>query len=100
MYKSRMNSHRCLRRKEDYTYGKIHLAGAEKDYWIPGNRYQVFDTSSGRIGVCICWDMPFLEYAKASLNTPAVLQRCNFETLLLAVEALVKCKIRVNILES
>lgn len=46
------------------TYDKIHLAGDEKNYLVPGSRYQVFDTPFGRIGVCICWDMQFPECAR------------------------------------
>lgn len=45
-------------------YNKVHLAGSEKEYLIPGSRYQVFDAPFGRIGVCICWDMQFPECAR------------------------------------
>ncbi len=46
-------------------YDKVHLAGTEKDYLEPGDRYQVFDMPFGRVGVCICWDMQFPECARS-----------------------------------
>ncbi len=42
-------------------YDKVHLAGDEKDYLVPGSRYQVFDMPFGKVGVCVCWDMQFPE---------------------------------------
>lgn len=45
-------------------YDKVHLAGDEKEYLVPGEAYHVFDTPYGRVGVCICWDMQFPECAR------------------------------------
>jgi predicted amidohydrolase len=42
-------------------YDKIHLAGNEKEILKSGDRYVVFETEFGKIGVCICWDMQFPE---------------------------------------
>ena len=57
-------------------YDKVHLAGSEKEYLIPGSRYQVFDTPFGRIGVCICWDMQFPECARTLALMGADLAVC------------------------
>lgn len=46
-------------------YDKVHLAGAEKEYLIPGSKFKVFDMPFGRVGVCICWDMQFPECARS-----------------------------------
>lgn len=37
----------------------------ESDTLSPGNEITVFDTDFGRIGLCICFDMRFQEFAKA-----------------------------------
>lgn len=46
-------------------YDKVHLAGSEKQYLSPGEDYRVFDTTFGKIGIGICWDMQFPECARA-----------------------------------
>lgn len=40
-------------------YDKIHLAGSENDYLVPGNRIVTIDTDMGRMGVAVCYDMQF-----------------------------------------
>lgn len=46
-------------------YDKVHLAGSEKQYLSPGEDYRVFDTTFGKIGIGICWDMQFPECARS-----------------------------------
>ena len=42
-------------------YDKTHLFADEKSYFAKGNRLKVFDTSVGKIGVLICYDLEFPE---------------------------------------
>jgi 5-aminopentanamidase len=58
-------------------YRKTHLFGAEPKFFAAGNRLRAFDTSLGRIGVAICYDIEFPETARilaidgaAALLTP------------------------------
>ncbi len=46
---------------------KIHITPAEARWWgvSPGNRVEVFDTDCGKVGVAICYDVEFPEYARA-----------------------------------
>jgi N-carbamoylputrescine amidase len=51
------------------TYRKMHIPDDphyyEKFYFAPGDLgFRAFDTSAGRIGVCICWDQWFPEAAR------------------------------------
>ncbi len=50
-------------------YRKVHVPYDplfyEKNYFCPGNRYHVYDTVYGRIGVLICYDQWFPEAARA-----------------------------------
>lgn len=57
-------------------YNKIHLAGDENGYLIPGNRFVCFNTEFGRIGVCICWDAQFPETHRALALEGAHLVAC------------------------
>ncbi len=46
-------------------YRKSHLVdGAETKYFEKGTEYKVFDTSIGKIGLLICWDMAYPEVAR------------------------------------
>jgi len=45
-------------------YRKTHLFGREPEFFAPGDRLETFDTSIGRIGVAICYDMEFPETAR------------------------------------
>lgn len=40
-------------------YDKIHLAGTENEYLIPGNRIVTVETDMGKMGVAVCYDMQF-----------------------------------------
>jgi len=43
---------------------KAHLYGVEPEYFVAGDRFQVFDTTVGRIGIQICFDVEFPETAR------------------------------------
>ena len=46
-------------------YRKTHLVdGEETRYFEKGTEYNVFDTSIGKIGIMICWDMAYPEVAR------------------------------------
>lgn len=46
-------------------YRKSHLVdGEETKYFEKGTEYNVFDTSIGKIGIMICWDMAYPEVAR------------------------------------
>ena len=47
------------------TYRKVHLFDSEKNYFSPGDQFNVFDTSIGRIGLFICYDAFFPEAARS-----------------------------------
>lgn len=43
-------------------YRKLHLFGAEKQVFAPGDLgLPVADTTAGRLGVCVCYDLRFVE---------------------------------------
>jgi predicted amidohydrolase len=43
-------------------YRKLHLFAAEKEVFSPGDRgLQVVETELGRIGLCVCYDLRFVE---------------------------------------
>ena len=47
-------------------YRKLHLFAGEKGCFAPGDRgLPVADTHVGRIGVCVCYDLRFVETARA-----------------------------------
>jgi len=55
-------------------YRKTHLFGREPEFFAAGDRLDAFDTSLGRIGVLICYDMEFPETARIlALEGAAVL---------------------------
>lgn len=45
-------------------YRKIHLYDREKEIFVPGDSYHVFDTKLGRIGIMICYELDFPEVAR------------------------------------
>jgi predicted amidohydrolase len=46
------------------TYQKVHLFDTEKIWFYPGDKYQVFDTAIGKLGLFICYDASFPEVAR------------------------------------
>lgn len=43
---------------------KMHLYGYEKEVYGPGGEVRVFDSSVGRLGIAICFDLTFPEYVR------------------------------------
>lgn len=51
--------------REQVVYRKLHLFDAEKEVFSPGNLGLVCaDTELGRIGLCVCYDLRFVEVAR------------------------------------
>lgn len=46
-------------------YRKVHLYDREKEIFLPGDTFKVFETDLGRIGIMICFDLDFPESARA-----------------------------------
>jgi predicted amidohydrolase len=47
-------------------YRKLHLFAAEKDIFEPGNLgLPIAETALGRIGVCVCYDLRFIEVVRS-----------------------------------
>lgn len=47
-------------------YRKLHLFDAEKDVFTPGDKgLNVVETGVGRIGMCVCYDLRFVEVVRA-----------------------------------
>jgi predicted amidohydrolase len=42
-------------------YDKVHMPYDDDKYFTPGDRYPVFETEHGIIGVLVCWDMQYPE---------------------------------------
>jgi predicted amidohydrolase len=42
-------------------YDKVHLPLGEDLHFTPGDRYPVFETDYGTIGILVCWDMQYPE---------------------------------------
>ena len=54
------------------TYRKVHLWGAEKDAFAPGAQPPtVVDTSAGRVGVMVCYDLEFPEWVRLAAESGA-----------------------------
>ncbi|WP_088035299.1 carbon-nitrogen hydrolase family protein [Evansella clarkii] len=45
-------------------YRKIHLTPLEKGYFTPGNEVVLIESSMGKLGLMICWDLAFPELAR------------------------------------
>jgi predicted amidohydrolase/GNAT superfamily N-acetyltransferase len=56
----------CRRDGSWEKYDKVHVTPAEKRNWAMhgGNQVKVFDTDCGKIGIMICYDVEFPEYAR------------------------------------
>jgi predicted amidohydrolase/GNAT superfamily N-acetyltransferase len=56
----------CRRDGSWEQYDKVHVTPAEKRNWAMhgGDRVRVFDTDCGKIGIMICYDVEFPEYAR------------------------------------
>lgn len=46
------------------SHKKMHMVESETVVFKPGDTYQVFDTSFGKVGIMICWDAAFPETAR------------------------------------
>ncbi|SFC56651.1 Predicted amidohydrolase [Nocardioides terrae] len=54
------------------TYRKVHLWGAEKNAFDPGDQPPaVVDTSAGRVGVMVCYDLEFPEWVRMAAEAGA-----------------------------
>jgi len=62
------------------TYKKVHLFSAEREWYAYGNEAMVIDTSIGRIGLSICYDLMFPEYIRklADLGADLVINSTNW----------------------
>jgi len=49
-------------------YRKVNLWHPERSYTTPGSEVCVFDTSYGRVGLIICWDLMFPEIFRAMVR--------------------------------
>lgn len=56
----------CHRNGKVEMYEKLHITPDEEKFWglKGGNKLQVYDTDSGKIGVLICYDIEFPELAR------------------------------------
>ena len=43
---------------------KVHLPAGEELHYANGDRFEVFETKFGKIGMLVCWDMQFPEAAR------------------------------------
>ena len=58
-------------------YRKTHLFGRETEFFAPGDQLAPFDSSLGRIGVLICYDLEFPEAARMlALEGASLLLMC------------------------
>src|SRR5947209_16252448 len=49
-------------------YRKMNLWHPERSYTTPGTEISVFDTSYGKVGLIICWDLMFPEIFRAMIS--------------------------------
>lgn len=45
-------------------YRKVHPFDTERQYFRAGNKFPIFNTSVGKVGIMICWDTAFPEVAR------------------------------------
>ncbi|MCF4010058.1 bifunctional GNAT family N-acetyltransferase/carbon-nitrogen hydrolase family protein [Rheinheimera sp. UJ63] len=68
MYDGKLHNSGFLCRRDGSweQYDKVHVTPAEKRNWAMhgGNKIKVFDTDCGKIGIMICYDVEFPEYAR------------------------------------
>lgn len=55
---------------------KVHLPAGEELTVAPGDKFEVFDTDFGRIGMLVCWDMQYPEAARELALAGADLIAC------------------------
>jgi predicted amidohydrolase len=57
-------------------YCKVNLWHPERGYITPGNEFSVFDTTYGKVGLIICWDLIFPEAFRAMLEQGVEMAFC------------------------
>jgi predicted amidohydrolase len=57
-------------------YRKVNLWHPERGYTTPGDKFAVFDTAYGKVGLIICWDLIFPEAFRAMLEQEVELVFC------------------------
>ncbi len=57
-------------------YDKVHLPAPEQGTIIPGAGFSIFDTSAGRVGPLVCWDMQYPESGRILALMGADLLAC------------------------
>lgn len=55
---------------------KVHLPAGEELHYAHGDKFEVFDTKFGKIGMLVCWDMQFPEAARELTLDDADLIAC------------------------
>jgi N-carbamoylputrescine amidase len=55
---------------------KVHLPPAERGHYVPGSRFDAFDTPVGRVGMLVCYDKVFPESARELSLSGAVIVAC------------------------
>jgi predicted amidohydrolase len=58
------------------THRKVHLPAGESDVYVPGDRFEAFDTPAGRVGMLIDYDKTFPEAARTLAVGGAQLLAC------------------------
>ena len=57
---------------------KVHLFARERSYFAAGDRFEVFDTDLGRVGLSVCYDSKFPEASRAQALAGAEILICIF----------------------
>ena len=55
---------------------KVHQPGTERLYFFPGNEYNVYDTSFGKVGMLVCYDKCYPETARSLVIQGAEIILC------------------------